>query len=198
MKTYAKYRIAHEGSSFGTVVGLGKMRKDWGPDAIEQLNAKISSCTFPVLIYKGHPVSGQGRVMVGHVLESTVIKENNQKTVVVIAEMFTDPSRLDVISIEAELGMESDEGGVWQVVEVEKVDSLAVGDSRNADPGFPDARLISSWESKSELPWSVTTKAPAIINGGPCQERSKNMKSTIILARPDSHVKPLSEKILKT
>ncbi len=141
----AAYRVAHEGSSSGSVHGLGRTPKRWSPARVTELAEKLRGAP----VYVGHKSGAGPRPAVGYVLRARpVAGEHGAEAVAFVA--LENPAaagevtggKLDVASVEADLWLEP-ENNELNVKNVESVTGLALANAKRHTPGFERARLLA-------------------------------------------------------
>jgi len=145
------YAIGHEGDVHGNVIGRGQTAVKYLRDVIVQMFEKLP---FGLPAFFGHAQGTNehdGRVRVGEVVGKT-IKDIGGKLHTLAAVYINKESRdkpLDVASIEANFeGVE--EGDGLNVVNIDDLTGLALGNSAVERPGFPGATLLGAIQAFSE------------------------------------------------
>lgn len=146
---FAVYDIGEEGVSVGTAESRQKVvtkRKYWSFRAIKELARRIKENAASIIIGHGNPVIvGQVVHAFNRVIKNTlhalaVVHVTNADTIkkVKIKE-------LDVCSVEGNVTLaRSTKSSSWFVKSVEKIDRLALGNSRVDTPGFSGAGILAT------------------------------------------------------
>jgi len=136
------YCVSHEGDVKGKIVGKGSVATRYARDIITKLNDTLKA---GVKAFMGHGKdnSHEGRETIGEVVASFVKEVGgklNQFAAVYIKPAYRQ-LKLDVASLETDVQCEYDGSGTFNVMDVEPITGLALGDSAKDSPGFKNATL---------------------------------------------------------
>lgn len=141
------YVVGHEGFSRGKLLGIGDKIKTWYRQAIQKLVEKLKIGT---LIFSGHEQGTndhKGRQKIGELVGKTVKYIDGKMKA--IAAIYLRPefakNKFDVPSIEGDLIIEKN-GDQIEVADVSEISGIALGDSDENKPGFPEAQLLTSFQ----------------------------------------------------
>lgn len=141
------YVVGHEGFSKGKLLGIGDKIKTWYRQAIQKLVEKLKIGTK---IFSGHEPGTndhQGRIQVGELIGKTVKYIDGKMKA--IAAIYLRPeftkNKFDVPSIEGDLIIQKN-GDQIEVADVSEISGIALGDSDQNKPGFPEAQLLTSFQ----------------------------------------------------
>jgi hypothetical protein len=142
--------VGYEGESKGNVVGMGNVIKRWAKTIVRKLHEKISA---GIQLFSGHAVgtnAPEGRMPIGEVVGKSLKDIEGRESIVVACHIYRDFKHLplDVASVETnvELGPSTD-GRALDVLDVDNVTGIALGNSTVDKPGFPGATLIGALQA---------------------------------------------------
>ena len=151
------YAVGHEGDHTFHLVGMGKRVVRWVKEMVGELYNKIAVGTP---IFNGHnPTSNStaNREQLGEVVGKT-LKNVGDKVYSIVAVYLKPQYKnhpLDVASIEADMGFDSD-GTVLTPSLIDKITGIALGNSAVATPGFPGATLLGTVQAFANQGESMT------------------------------------------
>lgn len=136
------YCISQEGECSGKIVDRGAVATRYARDVIAKLNSTLKR---GVKAFLGHNKdnSTEGRTPIGEIVKSFVKEVNGKLTqfaAVYISPQYRD-QKLDVASLETNVECEYDGNGAYNVLDVEPITGLALGDGTKFSPGFKAATL---------------------------------------------------------
>jgi hypothetical protein len=145
--------VGYEGESKGNVIGVGNVIKRWAKTIIHKLHEKIVA---GVQLFSGHAVgtnAHEGRTALGEVVGKRLMDIDGRESVVVACHIYKDFAHLplDVASVETNIALKpSADGAAMDVLDVDDVSGIALGNSLTAKPGFPGATLIGALQAFEE------------------------------------------------
>jgi hypothetical protein len=136
------YGVAHEGSSTGSLVGVGTVVKNWFKNAIEKLYSKIQEGTKLFHLHNENN-SHDNRQPIGEVVGKKLTTISDRLTSVVAAYIYPEyrDLHLDVASIEADIVYSKSANGI-DIDDVAALTGIALGNSAVNKPGFAGATLL--------------------------------------------------------
>lgn len=165
------YCISQEGDCTGKIVGKGAIATRYARNIISKLNETVKS---GVKAFLGHNKDNthDGRTDVGEIVRSFVEDVGGKLTQ--FAAVYIKPAfrnlKLDVASIETDVECEYDGQGTFNVLDVDPITGLALGDSSQFSPGFKDATLRAQLQyfldDKKERPMDLAEIMAEIKKGG--------------------------------
>lgn len=170
---FRAYVVGHEGTANPNEVGtLGAKAFRFMRDIVMGIADKISF-GVPIFIGHGKDNSHEGRESIGEVVGKTVRHIKDQLTA--IAAVYIRPEyrdeKLDAASIESDVIYEPGEDGVNNVLSVENVTGIALGDISKTKPAFAGATLLgvvqamAKNEDEDEQPMKLSEIKAAIKEG---------------------------------
>lgn len=142
---FKAFVVGHEGEHTFNLVGMGKKVVRWVREMVEELYDKIAVGT--PIFNRHNPVTNahDGREQIGEVVGKAYRSMGNKAHSVVAVYMNPKwrDAPLDVASIEADMGFDSD-GTVLHPSLIEKITGIALGNSSVDSPGFPNATLLGT------------------------------------------------------
>jgi hypothetical protein len=145
---FKAFVIGHEGEARGNLIGIGNVIKRWFQSTIRKLHEKI---TAGIQLFHGHGATNEhdGRIAIGEVVGKRLMDINGRESVVVACYINKDFCHLplDVASIETDVEMRPNSDGSMDVVGVDNVTGIALGNSKLDTPGFPGATLLGQLQA---------------------------------------------------
>ncbi len=152
---FVQMTIGHEGTSSGSLSGLGARVKEWGKRVVRALvHAFDPAGRVPARIYDGiinwHG-SEDSRVAVGEVLHSRGQELSGVLSALAVGYIYADQTDLreairkgerDCCSIEADVVV-SEQAGRMIVEDVERATGVVLGHTSKQTPGFAGARVMA-------------------------------------------------------
>lgn len=141
--------VGYEGVSTGEVDGMTRL-KQWAGNVIRKLAGRLNQDS-PSL-YDGHAPATSGRKSLGDVLSGFIeLGEDNTPTAYGVAYVAPDEKQrkriregeLDACSIEADCLFSVGDDDTWHVEDVEKVEGIALANSKLQRPGFERAGVVA-------------------------------------------------------
>jgi hypothetical protein len=140
--------VGHEGDSRGNLVGVGNVVKRWLREMIHALGKSIHK---GIQLFSGHNATSDnaGRTAIGKVAGSKIKEIDGRESIVVACHIYPDYRHLplDVASIETSVDFVQREDGTIEIVKVDDVTGIALGNSRVDTPGFPGATLLGQLQA---------------------------------------------------
>lgn len=142
------YVIGHEGKADSGIVepgGVGRRILRYVREAIVQLYDRIEN---GLKIFHDHATDNlhHGREQIGEVVGKVLDTIDGKLSTIAAVYIFPQYKRrkLDIASIEANITMTEGEGETSDVLSVDDVTGIALGNSRINRPGFPGATLLGT------------------------------------------------------
>jgi hypothetical protein len=145
--------VGYEGESKGNLIGMGNVVKRWMRTVIRKMHEKIRA---GIQLFSGHAVGTNehdGRMPVGEVVGKALKDIDGRESVVVACYISKDFKHLplDVASIETNVALNpSSDGQALDVIDLDDVTGIALGNSALDKPGFPGATLIGQLQAFEE------------------------------------------------
>lgn len=141
--------VGHEGESRGNLIGIGNVVKRWFKTMVHKLHERIQT---GLQLFHGH-VAGTndhgGRVPIGEVVGKTLQNIDGRESVVVACYIRPEFKHLplDVASVETNVEMRRVDDGTLDIVGIDDVTGIALGNSNVDTPGFAGATLIGALQA---------------------------------------------------
>ena len=157
------YVVGHEGEHQFHLVGMGKRIVRWVKEMVGELTDKIGIGT--PIFNRHNPATNDhtNREQIGEVVGKALKDIGNKITSVVAVYLkpkYKDQP-LDVASIEADMGFDSD-GTVLHPSLIEQITGIALGSSAVDTPGFPGATLLGAVQAFANQQGESMTKEEVI------------------------------------
>ena len=156
--------VGHEGESRGNLLGVGNVVKRWFRTMIRKLHERIQT---GLQLFHGH-VAGtndhSGRVPIGEVVGKTLKSISGRESVVVACYIRPEFKHLplDVASIEMNVEMKRADDGTLDIVDIDDVTGIALGNSNVDTPGFAGATLIGALQAFAHETTRIGIELPAL------------------------------------
>jgi len=148
---FRAFVVGHEGEAKGNLVGIGNIVKQWFKTAIKKLHSKISA---GIKLFSGHAETNEteGRIPIGEIVAKKLMQVKDKLSSIVACYVYPDFRHLpfDVASIEANINLEQNEEGNFDVIDTEEVTGVALGNSDIDKPGFSGATLLGELQAFAE------------------------------------------------
>ena len=148
---FKAFVVGHEGESRGRLIGVGNVVKRWFQSTIHKLHEKI---TAGLQLFHGHGETNDhdGRAKIGEVVGKRLKEVDGRESIIVACYINKDFRHLplDVASVETDIEMRQGADGKMDIVGVDNVTGIALGNSQIDTPGFPGATLLGQLQAFEE------------------------------------------------
>lgn len=140
--------VGHEGESRGHILGIGNVVKRWFRTMIVKLHEMIGA---GLKLFHGHGATNEhaGREPVGEVVGKALKTIDGRESVVVACYIRPEFKHLplDIASVETEVALGKTADGAVDIVGINSVTGIALGNSAVEKAGFPGATLLGQLQA---------------------------------------------------